>query len=126
MENTALSDALAGLRTGSKGRSNTAKLRDVIGDVEAAIGAGVPRAEILEVLKEQGIVFSLKAFDTALYRIRQERRNPRSAAYAPGHTESHSPNLPPGLTAREQQERLADYYKESESENPLAKRLLKP
>ncbi|MDC5123763.1 hypothetical protein NRA16_17775 [Acinetobacter baumannii] len=67
------SDALRALAKGDSNRSETARLRDVIDDVEAALEAGVSRSAILETLHQQGFKMSLKSFESALYRIRKKR-----------------------------------------------------
>ncbi|EOT2876171.1 hypothetical protein ACNDVF_004990 [Escherichia coli] len=71
--NKSTSDALRALAKGDSSRSETARLRDVIDDVEAALEAGVSRTAILETLHQQGFKMSLKSFESALYRIRKKR-----------------------------------------------------
>lgn len=71
--NKSTSDALRALAKGDDSRSETARLRDVIDDVEAALEAGVSRTAILETLHQQGFKMSLKSFESALYRIRKRR-----------------------------------------------------
>ncbi|WP_234417007.1 hypothetical protein [Xanthomonas fragariae] len=61
------------LAKGDKNRSETARLRDVIDEVEAAITAGVSRSAVLEALHGQGFTMTLKSFESALYRIRKQR-----------------------------------------------------
>lgn len=84
METHNVAEALRSLAKGDKARSETARLRDVIDEVEKALAAGVSRTAILDTLKAQGFTMSLKGFDTALYRIRKSRKNdPRPRAPAP-------------------------------------------
>ncbi|MFJ3318734.1 hypothetical protein ACIPLR_25620 [Herbaspirillum huttiense] len=75
METHNVAEALRSLAKGDKARSETARLRDVIDEVEKALAAGVSRIAILDTLKAQGFTMSLKGFDTALYRIRRSRKN---------------------------------------------------
>lgn len=74
MTKTSTSDALKALASGTDARSETAKLRDVFDDVENALKAGVKRQAVLETLKDAGINLTLKGFDTALHRIRKQRK----------------------------------------------------
>lgn len=73
MDKNDVSSVLRALATGDSSRSETARLRDVYPDVEAAIAAGVSRAAILEKLQENGFTMTLKSFESALYRIRKKR-----------------------------------------------------
>jgi len=74
MQKNSVIDALRALATGEKARSETARLRDVFNDVEAALSAGVSRAAILETLHSQGFTMTLKSFESAIYRIRQREK----------------------------------------------------
>ena len=58
------------LAEGAEGRSKAARLRDLASDVEAALGAGVPRLQVIQALKDHGIDMSLSTFATTLRRIR--------------------------------------------------------
>lgn len=73
MDRNSVADVLRGLAEGDKARSETARLRDVIDEVETALAAGVSRAAILEALHSQGFTMTLKSFESALYRIRRQR-----------------------------------------------------
>lgn len=61
------------LATSDEARSETAKLRDIIDEVEVALAAGVLRTKVLEALHKQGFSMTLRAFDSALYRIRKQK-----------------------------------------------------
>jgi hypothetical protein len=73
MEKTSVVEVLRALATGDKNRSETARLRDFIDEIENALAAGVSRAAVLETLHNQGFTLTLKSFESALYRIRQKR-----------------------------------------------------
>jgi hypothetical protein len=73
MTKTSVADVLRELAKGDKARSETARLRDVMDEVEAALAAGVSRAAVLEALHGQGFTMTLKSFESALYRIRKQR-----------------------------------------------------
>ena len=73
MTNNSVADVLRALATGDKGRSETARLRDIVDEIEAALAAGVSRAAVLETLNAQGFTMTLKSFESALYRIRKKR-----------------------------------------------------
>jgi hypothetical protein len=130
----------------SESRSETARLREVFHDIEAALAAGVSRNAILETLHEQGFKMTLKSFESALYRLRKKAAagkdgiaKPVSPISAPAPASipagqekialdtSEKPadedtnNLP--LTAREKRERRANQFIKPESTNPLLKSL---
>lgn len=71
MSEESLPDVLAQLATGTDGRSETAQLRDVLGEIENAIEAGVSRKTILDALHARGFKLSERGFETALYRLRK-------------------------------------------------------
>jgi len=74
MENIELANALKVLLRDGKSRSETARLRDVFGDIETAMTAGVSRKAIVGKLKEHGFTMTLKSFESAVYRIRKSQR----------------------------------------------------
>ncbi|QBY56094.1 hypothetical protein [Cupriavidus oxalaticus] len=93
MERSSVAGALRALATDSKGRSETARLRDVFEEVEAALSAGVKRQAILDALNAQGFRMTLKGFESAMYRIRRQRgKTTRVSCAAPL---SASPPMPP-------------------------------
>lgn len=73
MQKDSVAEVLRSLASGDKDRSETARLRDVFPDVEAALQAGVSRAAILNALHAQGFTMTLRSFESALYRIRRQR-----------------------------------------------------
>uniref|UniRef100_UPI003F493BB2 hypothetical protein n=1 Tax=Cupriavidus taiwanensis TaxID=164546 RepID=UPI003F493BB2 len=73
MEISSVAGALRALATDSKGRSETARLRDVFEEIEAALSAGVRRQAVLDALNAQGFRMTLKGFESAMYRIRRQR-----------------------------------------------------
>jgi hypothetical protein len=123
-----LADQLRKLAAGDQHRSETARLRDVFDEIEAALKAGVSRRAILETLHKNGFTMNLRTFDTALYRIRRERsERSRSAALEPGPSETdpvRSDDLA-GLDKKQRREKLADQFIKPETTNPLLKRLNK-
>jgi hypothetical protein len=74
MDKKTLKTELLKAAEGTEGRSQAAQLRDIIDEVEAAIAAGVKRAVILERLAKAGLMMTATNFDSALRRIRQERK----------------------------------------------------
>ncbi|WP_434152220.1 hypothetical protein ACR2R6_23450 (plasmid) [Methylocaldum gracile subsp. desertum] len=68
------SDALRKLAAGTAARSATAMLRDIFDDIENAMRAGVRRKAILETLQEEGFKITFKSFESAIYRIRKQRK----------------------------------------------------
>lgn len=85
MQTNSVADVLRALATGDKARSETARLRDVVDEVEAALAAGVSRAAILEALHGQGFTMTLKSFESALYRIRKQRGTAGQKTAQPPH-----------------------------------------
>ncbi|MCT8003918.1 hypothetical protein NZL82_18790 [Sphingomonas sanguinis] len=106
MTKTSVADVLRELAKGDKSRSETARLRDVIDEVEAALAAGVSRSAVLEALHGQGFTMTLKSFESALYRIRKQRGQgaagaPAAPAPAPLRHDEKPPASPPAESARE-------------------------
>ena len=73
MDLATLKMRLETLANGAENRSKTARLRDVIQQVETALHAGVKRTVIRDELAAQGLEMTLQTFDSALKRIRRER-----------------------------------------------------
>lgn len=69
-------DALVRLADGVDGKSEAAKLREVIESVELALSSGVCRKKVLETIRELlGISMSMKTFEKNLYRIRKKKKS---------------------------------------------------
>lgn len=67
--------ALRELAIGGHGRSETAQLRDIIDEVEAALSAGVKREFVLDTLRQSyGFKMSMSGFEKSLSSIRKERK----------------------------------------------------
>jgi hypothetical protein len=67
--------AVADIDSFSGAMSETARLRHVMAEVEAALAAGIKRQAVLEVLQLQGgFRMTMDSFKSALRRIRQERK----------------------------------------------------
>lgn len=106
MTKTSVADVLRELAKGDKSRSETARLRDVIDEVEAALAAGVSRSAVLDALHGQGFTMTLKSFESALYRIRKQRGQgtagtPAAPVSAPLRHDEKPPASPPAENARE-------------------------
>lgn len=67
-------DALRSLVKDDSARSETARLRDIFSDVEAALNKGVRREAVLKLLHEKGFTMTMASFKSALQRIRAEKR----------------------------------------------------
>ncbi|WP_193373736.1 hypothetical protein [Burkholderia sp. KJ006] len=70
MSDSDLSAQLRALARNPDQRSQTARLRDVLPDVEAAIAAGVRHEHILNTLHNGGFTFTMSGFKQALRRLR--------------------------------------------------------
>jgi hypothetical protein len=55
-------------------RSDTARLREVLDDVEDALSAGASHSAVLDTLHGQGFTLTLSSFQSTLARLRRERR----------------------------------------------------
>ncbi len=71
-ENT-LSEQLRLLATNNMQRSKSARLREVLDDVEWALAAGVSKSLIIEQLAKNNLHFTLTTFNTTLQRLRKKR-----------------------------------------------------
>ena len=104
MTNNSVADVLRALATGDKGRSETARLRDIVDEIEAALAAGVSRAAVLETLNAQGFTMTLKSFESALYRIRKKRTQaakPAAKIGQIGHGQAAEPASQPAQAPQE-------------------------
>jgi hypothetical protein len=144
MDKNSVAEALRAL-AGGEGRSETARLRDVFSEVEAALAAGVSRSAILQTLHEQGFTMTAKSFESALYRLRKQQRagqlGKANAARVHGSIPTATPAAAPQvftpkeeaqeataeaedvsqLSAKERRERRADQFIRPETTNPLLK-----
>jgi hypothetical protein len=71
-----VSEALQELANEHRGlpRSDTARLREVLDDIEHALAAGASHHAVLETLHSQGFHLTLSSFQSTLARLRRERR----------------------------------------------------
>ncbi|MBJ7262242.1 MAG: hypothetical protein JHC61_00185 [Burkholderiaceae bacterium] len=76
MDKKAITERLRALSSDSNKRSKTARLRDIIDEVEAALSAGVPQSLVVDELAAHGLEMTLATFGTTLKRIRKKRKNP--------------------------------------------------
>ena len=65
------SDQLKALTTTSSRRSKTARLKDLVPDIDHAMQSGVPRSEILQILSAAGLEMTMSYFDVARRRIKK-------------------------------------------------------
>lgn len=120
--------------TGTAQQSQQGKIRALLPEIDAAIAQGIPRATILENLRESGIAMSLPVFSTAIHRAReaakkQQGRQARGPALAPApvpvpalDTDPTDPGAAP-LTKKQQRERAADQWIKP-AHNPIIDRLI--
>ena len=102
MTKDSVADVLRALATGDKSRWETARLRDIVDEVEAALSAGVSRAAVLEALNAQGFTMTLKSFESALYRIRKKRTQPAKPAAKLGHDQATEPASQPAQAPQQE------------------------
>ncbi|MBN3733193.1 hypothetical protein [Burkholderia sp. Tr-20390] len=82
MSDSDLSSQLRALARSPDRRSQTARLRDVLEDVEAAIAAGVRHEHILRTLHDGGFTFTMSGFKQALRRLRARNERPQTGREA--------------------------------------------
>ena len=58
----------------SRNRSVTARVREIITDIERALCAGVKTKDIFDVLSTNGFSGTFRSFELAIYRIRKEKK----------------------------------------------------
>ncbi|WP_233859998.1 hypothetical protein [Paraburkholderia sp. HD33-4] len=75
MDNETIAARLRDLASNSPGRGKTARLRQLLPDVEAALAAGVPANEIRAALAEYGLHLTHRTFHGTLYRLRKQARS---------------------------------------------------
>lgn len=63
-------------------RSDTARLREVLDDVEEALSAGASHSAVLDTLHNQDFSLTIFSFQSTLARLRRERRTARSISEA--------------------------------------------
>lgn len=78
MQGNSVAEVLKALAISDNNRSEMSRLRDVFGEVEAALSAGVTRAAVLTALHGQGFAMTTKSFESALYRLRKQRKEDSS------------------------------------------------
>lgn len=133
-----VAEVLLAMAKGDKNRSETARLRDVFAEIEAALNAGVRRAAILEALHGQGFTMTLKSFESALYRIRKQEAKTGSPPVAAPIVSSAPPVLseavdtsPADISAvpdkKQQREKRADQFlgRRDTPKNTLTSNLIK-
>jgi hypothetical protein len=75
MDDKTIAASIEALAIGNEKRSETARVRKFINEIEMALAAGVSRAAILEKLNDGGIKMNMSSFSSALHRIRQKNKN---------------------------------------------------
>ena len=93
MEINEASARLRALAKDEKKRTETARLRDVFDDVEAALAAGVSQINVLAELKTLGFTMTMASFKSALQRIRNERNKEDKTASQAMTNSPASPDL---------------------------------
>jgi hypothetical protein len=73
MDKKAMKESLWGLAEGADGRSDSALVGELLGEIDAAMARGVRREVILASLRQHGVSLTLQGFQTALRRKRKER-----------------------------------------------------
>ncbi len=127
-----LTDTLRKLAAGDEHRSESARLRDFIDEIEDTLQAGVSREAILKALHQHGFTMSMSAFCSALYRIRKQRgtqpaRRKKTAQGVEQPKTEESPGQADltGMSKKQRREHLADQFIKPETTNPLLKRFKK-
>ena len=121
MDKAKAAQALKALAT-SDNRTQIAKLRDIIDDVEAALAAGATREQVHQTLLAQGFTFTLHGFDQARMRIKKQAakipaKTPASTTVEPtAGADSTTTDQPAKVTDRDA--KFNQYFQQS---NPLTR-----
>lgn len=70
-----LAKALRELSSNGSSKSETARLRAVFNEIEAALNSGVKQDAMLALLHKQGFKMTKASFKSALQRLRKETKN---------------------------------------------------
>ena len=70
-----LSNELNRLASNDEKRTQTARLRDLLEEIEATLASGVTRAAVVETLAKNGFNLPLGSFNSTLHRLRKKRNN---------------------------------------------------
>lgn len=73
MSKSNITEVMQELSQGSENRTAIARLREIFGDIEIALNAGVKREAVWDALQNEGYKMPLKTFDSAINRIKNER-----------------------------------------------------
>ncbi len=82
MSKSKITEVMQTLSQGSANRSAIARIREIFGEIEIALQAGVKREAIWEALQNEGYKMPLKTFESAINRIKKERRHKQPKATA--------------------------------------------
>lgn len=75
MESKEIAESLQKLASDKTKRNKTGILREVLGDIEVCLDAGISQTDIVKVLNEHGLNMTLGTFASTLRRIRLQRAN---------------------------------------------------
>ena len=82
MGKNTIADRLRALAADDQNRSKAARVREVIDEIETALAAGVSRQKVLEALVADGLVMTMRTFETILKRIRRTKGGKKMRATA--------------------------------------------
>lgn len=100
MVDNSVADKLRALAVSNANRSETARLGDILNEIENALKAGVHRAAILQTLNDSGFKMNMKSFESALHRLRKKRKGEGGRKEESGHgQQSPAPAQPPAPAA---------------------------
>lgn len=74
MDSIKISEQLKKLASNNEKRTKSSQLNDVFNDVENALKSGISRQSVIELLAENGLVISMKSFESTLARLRGKRK----------------------------------------------------
>ena len=129
-----IADALRSLAEDDEARTEVAKIKEHLDDIERALTAGVSRTAIHEKLCQYGLKMTKGSFLNALNKLRKARNEPGQQAKKNKNTQESSEaqeadkkdqeDEDSGLTRRQRGEKEAAKYLTPEAMNPLVKRVL--
>jgi hypothetical protein len=131
-----IADALRSLAEDDEARTEVAKLKEHLEDIELALTAGVSRTTIHEKLCQYGLKMTKGSFLNALKKLRKARNEPgqqaktkhnkntQESSEAQEADKKDQEDEDSGLTRRQRGEKEAAKYLTPEAMNPLVKRVL--
>jgi hypothetical protein len=136
LDKKSVADALRSLVEDDEARTEVAKIKEHLDDIELALSAGVSRTTIHKKLCQCGLKMTKGSFLNALKKLMKDRNEPgqqaktkqnkntQESSAAQEEDKKDQADEDRGLTRRERGNKVAEKYLNAETMSPLTKRLL--